>query len=210
MKKLIPLVILLFSSVLYGSESCLNNSLLSTKCENEVSNYKKLGPSCSNELIQSYTEGLFYPLNKHLRGIKSDDTCLPYVDPLVKAVSKIKISKRRKFFRGSDHFKTLALLKTGDCLQDRGFISMTSDYDVANTFARVSLSNRDRNKYIFTIKTSNARSLKNISNYAQEEEYLLLPNTYLKLVKRIPFKKHISELYFREVADSKSCKNIFH
>lgn len=197
MKLLIILPLLSISFAVFAKKKCSESVMHFEYCQshsNEMLQY--YDGKCSKALIKDYTSELFEPLNNHLRGIKIDYTCDQYSDDLYFEIENLRKAPESNFYRGVRSIDYMGSLQIGDCFVDKGYLSFTTKESVAESFTNPS------NFYILILKTKNAREVGESSNYSQEKEVIVLPNSYLRLKKREKF-----EIIVEEFSRGRSVKN---
>lgn len=163
-----------FADVEY--DSCAQNRQRFDRCTRRLF-FNSESKRCGRALIGDYSVKLFGPLNRHLRGIKFDSSCKEIAPLLISAVTRIKSEQPILLFRGTYSFPELKNLKEGQCFVDQAFMSTTTNRHTAENFSN------ENDSIIMEIEASSAKNVSNYANY-REEEYLLLPKTYLKLIER--------------------------
>lgn len=178
-----------FADVEY--DSCAQNRQRFDRCTRRLF-FNSESKRCGRALIGDYSVKLFGPLNRHLRGIKFDPSCEEIAPLLISAVTRIKSEQPILLFRGTYSFPELKNLKEGQCFVDRAFMSTTTNRHTAENFSN------ENDGIIMEIEATSAKNVSNYANY-KEEEYLLLPKTYLKLIERNE-QLHKTILKFDEVS----------
>lgn len=163
---------------------------------------------CKTALVKDYQAGLYRPLNFHLRGIISDPTCEGIKDKLMEGMRSLRTARANKFYRGVMHFPALDELRSGDCFVDLGYMSMTTDEEIAQVFTHA--EGEDVTKYIFEIETPSAKAIEGLGGYAAEQEAVLLPGTPLLLTRINHEEEKFEKRYFFKEVDLIKCQNILH
>ncbi|MFY7993899.1 MAG: ADP-ribosyltransferase [Bacteriovoracaceae bacterium] len=158
--------------------------------------------SCDKDLIKDYTGALYIPVNEHLRKINVDKTCLPIVKNLLSILQKIPVTGPKIIYRGVRRLDSLKSLKTGDCFTDLAFVSTTAIEAATMDFIRY-----EPEAAILKIKSKTGRDISQFSDYPEESEVLLLPNTLLKFEKKETVTDRIEKYHFKEVS-RKDCSII--
>ena len=163
---------------------------------------------CKLALVKDYKVGLYWPLNRHLRGIRKDPTCEEIKDKLLAGMMLLETAKSTKYYRGIRHFSTLGKIRPGDCLLDKGYMSMSTSEEIALTFAY----NQHEKKtimHLFEIEARSAKEIKGINEYAYEKEVIILPRTPLLLLQtEVFFKRNLKKYFLKEVSISQ-CQKIY-
>lgn len=158
--------------------------------------------SCDKDLIKDYTGALYIPVNEHLREIRIDKTCLPIVKNLLSILNKIPATGPKTIYRGVRRLDSLKSLKIGECFTDLAFVSTTAIEAATMDFIRY-----EPEAAILKIKSKTGREISQLSDYPEESEVLLLPNTLLKFEKKEIVSDRIEKYHFKE-ASKKDCSVI--
>ena len=153
--------------------------------------------ACETILIKYYTAGTNYDLNSTLRNISSKEGCKEIAPLMLKAFSSLPKSSLT-VFRGMAEIPELAKLKLGQCFIDKGFMSTSKDVEVAKSFNAGA---------VLSIETDAAISISDYSSIKKEKEYILLPNTALKLMA-IPEKLDSGKLFTLREVELSECGKV--
>ena len=164
--------------------------------------------NCKRALIKDYQSGLYRPLNFHLRGIISDQTCEKIKEKLLEGMRSLKTARSSKFYRGVMHFPALDELRSGDCFVDLGYMSMTVDEEVAQVFTHT--EGEEVTKYIFEIETHSAKAIEGPEDQSTKQEAVILPGTPLLLTRINHEEEKFEKRYFFKEVDIIKCQNILH
>ncbi len=147
--------------------------------------------ACQKGLVTLYTSFLYRPLNQALReGIKS--SCDDLRKPLEAALASFPLFVGR-VYRGAVYIPELGQLRVNDCYRDKGFVSTSQDASIARRF------NFDNGGEVLTIDVSTGRSIEEMSMRAEEKEVVLMPGTWLKLMKEPKRERSLTFYTFKEV-----------
>jgi hypothetical protein len=161
---------------LYSYEDCLESSS-ETQCQNQA--------------IKSYTSYLYGSINNTLRGFLEFPECVSLSEVITQGLNKLP-SVENTFYRGTRPFPDLTKLAIGDCFADKGYMSTSADIWVARGFGAE----------VLKIEAKAAKSVSQFSWSPGEQEYLILPNTKLKLLEKKAESAHRNFYHFREVDES--------
>lgn len=164
-------------------------------CEKALTDYDSCRFGCSKILISAYSFALYSSMNRTLREGLNNPSCLEAAEKLHKAIRKLPKSKLM-VYRGTVLTKELNQIRTGECFFDSGFMSTSANLNVAKKFGK--------NQALMIIEANSAREISKYSNIPREEEYILLPQTALKLVKD-PSKENTLKVFSFKEVNRKEC-----
>jgi hypothetical protein len=193
----------------HAQTTCADNLSWFEECEKSLF-YTANSNHCKRQLVKDYAASLYYPLNRHLRGIEIDHTCGSIEDSVYFAMSSLKRSKARVFYRGVRAFPSLEKLNINDCFVDRGYLSTSLLEKKALGF-----TDSDQ-KLVFEITAQSGREILNKVGYKHEQEVIFMPNTPLKLTSirvsttQTEFGKKTERRYFFSEVPISECADIYH
>lgn len=217
MKSQLKFFTFILASLIPGPSDTPTKFRVVINCEDQLSWFTDCSQSlffnaeshrCKLALVKDYKVGLYWPLNMHLRGIRPDPTCEEIQDTLLAGMMLLETAESRRYYRGVRHFSSLDKIKPRDCLIDKGYMSMSRDKEIALNF---SLNQDEDNmiRHLFEIEALSAKEINGISEYAYEEEAILLPHTPLLLIRTEVFlHENLKKYFFKEVQISQ-CQKIY-
>lgn len=164
-------------------------------CEKALDDYNSCRFGCSKILISAYSFALYSSMNRTLREGLNKPACIEAAEKLHKVIKKLPKSKLT-LYRGTIIPKELSRIRTGDCFFDAGFMSTSANLDVAKKFGK--------NQALMIIEANSAREISKYSNIPREQEFILLPQTALKLTNEPSKEIGLRVFSFKEV-NPKEC-----
>lgn len=158
---------------------------------------KTKNPPYIEELIslKNYTMGGYKPYNQHLRDSMSDST-KTYIEPHLKSI-ELSIKMAESALESMPNFSGIAKRATalnrktydfyknniGKEISEKGFLSATTSQDMSaeellNNFVEFS---SESTRVVFIINSKNGKSVKELSEYPDEEEIMFKPNSKFKI-----------------------------
>lgn len=211
------LIVILFASFFPSSSYAPTKYRVVINCEDQISWFTACYQSlffnaesqrCKLALVKDYKVGLYWPLNMHLRGIRSDLTCEGIKGPLLAGMRLLETAETRTYYRGVRHFPALDEIRPGDCFMDKGYMSMSAYEEIALNFSQTH-DERIKMMHLFEIEAESAKEIDGINEYAYEKEAIILPNTPLILIRTEAYlNENLKKYFFKEVQDSE-CQKIY-
>lgn len=188
MNKFVTILVIQFVAISVWASPCRQFTDQYERCMYE----RKV--DCQKPLIQAYTgHGAAY-INRAMRGQVQDLVCEKMGQYLVKALEALP-KMVTTVYRGSGHLKEYQELKTGECIQDRGFLSTSSDVYTAERFAKSGM--------FLMISTYSGREVTAYSVFPDEDEILLQPGTWLRLIRNPEMNRGLTLYDLEEVTPDK-------
>lgn len=160
--------------------------------------------SCDENLVHEYTRLLYLPLNRHLRGLKSESSCELVSDALKESLGKLPPLEQKTVYRGVVVRDGLATIKEGECFTDFGFISTSTNKEAVKQFA----FSGSGAKGILELKSKTGKDVSQYSAFKGESEILFLPKTIFILEKKDQ-ESYFTVFKFKETTKEK-CSVIIH